>query len=295
MLCCVAAFGQAQAPPTPKTQVVILGTGTPRPDPDRSGPAVCVIVNDTPYLVDFGPGVVRRAAAAAKKGVTGCAPTKIKVAFATHLHSDHTAGLSDLFLTPAVTGRGSPLELYGPVGLRDMAAHIRAAYVKDMKVRSEGLEHGIPAAYRLKVHEIKPGVAYKDENVTVTAFAVPHGKWDLALAYRFEAADRTIVISGDTAPTEAIVKACNGCDVLLHEVYSATEPARQSERRAWPAYLSSAHTSTAELAGIATKAKPGILVLYHQLFGSVTDDELVREVEQAYTGKVVSAKDLDVY
>jgi ribonuclease BN (tRNA processing enzyme) len=295
LLGCAAVFGQAQSSLAPKTQVIILGTGTPRADPDRSGPGVCVVVNDTPYLVDFGPGVVRRAAAAAKKGLTGCAPVKIKVAFATHLHSDHTAGLSDLYLTPAVTGRGAPLELYGPVGLSDMAAHIRAAYAKDIQVRSEGLEKGVPAAYELKVHEIKPGIVYKDANVTVTAFAVPHGTWDLALGYRFDTADRSVVISGDTAPTEAIVNACHGCDVLLHEVYSVTEPARQSERKAWPDYLRSAHTSTAELAVIATKAKPGVLVMYHLLFGSVGDDELVREVEQGYKGKVVSAKDLDVF
>src|SRR4051812_5327351 len=237
----VVASTQAQNPPPPKTQVVILGTGTPRPDPDRSGSAVCVVVNDTPYLVDFGPGVVRRATSAARKGVTGCAPSKIKVAFATHLHSDHTAGLSDLFLTPAVTGRGTALEIYGPIGLSDMAAHIRAAYAKDIQVRIEGLEKGVPAAYELKVHEIKPGVVYKDANVTVTAFAVPHGNWDLALGYRFDTADRSIVISGDTAPTEAIAKACHGCDLLLHEVYSTTEPARQPERKAWPEYLHSAH------------------------------------------------------
>jgi len=297
LLAGVAAWGQTQATPATKTQVVILGTGTPRPDPDRSGPAVCVVVNGTPYLVDFGPGVVRRAAAAERKGVSGCAPSKIKVAFATHLHSDHTAGLSDLYLTPAVTGRGAALELYGPAGLKDMAEHIRAAYAKDFKVRTEGLEQGNAAAYELRVHEIKPGVVYKDANVTVTAFAVPHGTWDEALAFRFDAADKSIVISGDTAATEAIVRACHGCDVLLHEVYSMTEAStpRATERKKWPEYLKNFHTSTKELAAIAEKAQPKLLVLYHQLYGTTDDAGLVREVEEQYKGKVVSAKDLDVY
>jgi ribonuclease BN (tRNA processing enzyme) len=299
LILCAAATAQTAPTATavPKTHVVILGTGTPRLDPDRSGPAVCIVANGTPYLVDFGPGVVRRAAAAALKGVTGCAPTKIKVAFATHLHSDHTAGLSDLYLSPAVVGRGAALELYGPAGLRAMAEHIRVAYAKDIQVRTEGLEQGNRAAYELKVHEIKPGVVYKDANVTVTAFAVAHGSWDLALGFRFDTADRSIVISGDTAPTDAIAANCHGCDLLLHEVYSVSEIAtpRAAERKTWPEYLRKFHTSTAELAAIAARAKPGILVLCHQIYGGGTDDDLVREVQQTYKGKVVSARDLDVY
>src|SRR5215468_4109348 len=94
VLLCTSALSQ----PT-KTQVVILGTGTPILDPDRSGPAVAVVVNGAAYLVDFGPGVVRRAAAAARdKKIDALMPANLKVAFATHLHSDHTAGLSDLYL-----------------------------------------------------------------------------------------------------------------------------------------------------------------------------------------------------
>ena len=175
-----ALVAAGHAAPASKTQIVFLGTGMPRPSPERSGPAVCIVVNETPYLVDFGPGVVRRAAAAAEKGISGCAPTKIKIVFCTHLHSDHTAGLSDLFLTPAVVGRGAPLVLYGPAGLADMARHIRGAYVKDIDVRVHGLEHGNAAAYEMTVHEIKPGVVYRDTNVTVTAFLVKHGSWDQA-------------------------------------------------------------------------------------------------------------------
>src|SRR6185369_17989252 len=134
-----AAFAQ----PTSKTQLVILGTGTPIINPDRSGPSVAVVVNGSAYLVDFGPGVVRRAAAAARdKHITALTPRNLQVVFATHLHSDHTAGLSDLYLTPAVEGRPGALELYGPPGIADMARHIQAAYVKDVDIRVHGLEHG---------------------------------------------------------------------------------------------------------------------------------------------------------
>src|SRR5437879_3447845 len=95
----------------PRTQIVLLGTGNPSADPDRSGPSVAIVVNDTPYIVDCGPGVVRRASAAFRKGVAGLTMPKLKTAFITHLHSDHTLGYPDLIFTPWVLGRKEPLEV----------------------------------------------------------------------------------------------------------------------------------------------------------------------------------------
>jgi ribonuclease BN (tRNA processing enzyme) len=279
------------------TQLVILGTGTPIINPDRSGPSVAVVVNGAAYLVDFGPGVVRRAAAAARdKNITALTPKNLKVVFATHLHSDHTAGLSDLYLTPAVEGRPGALELYGPPGIAAMAAHIQAAHVKDVDIRVHGLEHGNANAYKINAHEIKPGLIYQDANVKVTAFAVAHGTWDFAYGYRFDTADRSIVISGDTAPTQAIARACHGCDLLLHEVYSI---AWFEERTpGWQKYHSTFHTSTTALAEIANAAKPKQLVLYHQLFRPAdnVDEVLINELRKAgYKGPVASAHDLGIF
>src|SRR3954468_15546534 len=109
----------------PASQIVMLGTGTPRPDPARSGPATAIVVNGTPYLVDFGPGVVRRVAAAYSKGITAFGPAGggIKTAFLTHMHADHTAGYPDLILTPWILGRKEPIDIYGPKGLRNMTRH----------------------------------------------------------------------------------------------------------------------------------------------------------------------------
>ena len=108
-------------PPAGKTQVVLLGTGNPPADPDRSGPATAIVANGTPYLVDFGAGVVRRAkAAVADRGITALEPTNLRVVFVTHLHSDHTVGYPDLILTPWVLGRRVPLEVYGPSGIKHM-------------------------------------------------------------------------------------------------------------------------------------------------------------------------------
>src|SRR5438046_559672 len=88
---------QSQSGSTRKTQIVLLGTGTPSPDPERSGPCTAIVVNGTPYLVDFGTGLVRRAAAARKKGVEGLDPINLKIGFVAHLHADHTLGFPMLF------------------------------------------------------------------------------------------------------------------------------------------------------------------------------------------------------
>ncbi len=292
--------GLAQTPtptptaPQPRTQVVLLGTGNPSADPDRSGPSVAVVVNDTPYLVDFGPGIVRRANAAYRKGVAGLALPKLKTAFLTHLHLDHTVGYPDLIFTPWVMKRKEPLEVFGPAGLKAMTDHILLAYREDIDIRIDGLEHGNKTGYQVNAHEIKPGVVYKDANVTVKAFAVHHGSWKEAYGYRFETPD--IVISGDCSPSPSVIENCDGCDVLLHEVY--TQTGYDESDADWRKYITSFHTSTKELAELATKAKPKLLVLYHQMFfGGAKDTEagLLQEMRQQYSGKVVSAHDLDVY
>ena len=118
---------------------MLLGTGNPSADPDRSGPSVAIVVNDTPYIIDCGPGVVRRATAAFRKGVIGLALPKLKTAFITHLHSDHTVGYPDLIFTPWVMRRKDPLEVFGPAGLKAMTDHILAAYSEDIDIRINGL------------------------------------------------------------------------------------------------------------------------------------------------------------
>ena len=106
-----------------ETQVVLLGTGAPIADPERSGPSLALVVAGKAYLVDFGPGVVRRAAAAHANGIDALQVTNLETAFLTHLHSDHTAGFPDLILTPWVLGRKKPLQVYGPPGLSQMTDH----------------------------------------------------------------------------------------------------------------------------------------------------------------------------
>lgn len=286
----VTAMPHAQS----RTRVVMLGTGTPNADPDRFGPSVAVVVDDASYLVDFGVGVVRRAAAAERAGVGALNVTQLKRAFATHLHSDHTLGLADLIVSPWVLDRDTPLDLYGPRGLRAMTNHLVAAYADDIRIRTTGGEPPHQHNPRVvNVHEIAPGVVYRDDRVTVTAFAVRHGAWPQAFGYRFQTPDRTIVISGDTGPDSHVEAQCRGCDVLVHEVYSEAGFANRPPE--WQRYHARYHTSSRELGAIAARAQPRLLVLYHQLIWSSTEEALLREVRSVYSGQVVSAHDLDIF
>lgn len=285
-----------------KTRIVMLGTGTPSLDPDRSGPATAIVVNGTPYLIDFGPGVVRRVAAAAQKDVPGLTPVSLRVAFVTHLHSDHTAGYPDLIFSPWTVGRAHALEVYGPKGIQAMSEHILRAYEEDIRIRFNDRKiMGRPTAeegIKVNAHEIAPGLVYEDANVKVKAFHVNHGDVPNAFGYHFETADRTIVISGDASPSQSVIDHCNGCDVLIHEAYSLmtydyVDPAFQEYRRKH-------HTSSRELAALAKQARPKLLILYHRAnpggAGRPDPEEAVfDELRREYDGNVVTAHDLDVF
>ena len=281
------------------TQIVMLGTGTPYPDPDRSGPATAIVVNDTPYLIDFGPGVVRQAAAAYQKGVSafGRCAINIKTAFLTHLHSDHTMGYPDLIFTPWMMGRNEPLEVYGPAGLKAMTKNIMKAWQIDIDARTQRLRN--PTAYQVNVHEIMLGVVYRDRNITVTAFPVHHHEMKDCFGFRFETPDRVIVISGDTTPTQVIIDNSHGCDVLIHEAYSLASYDHVSP--AWQEFRRTHHTSSKELAEIAAQVKPGLLVLYHRSnagdgeMGPNAEAEVIEEIRKFYSGEVVTGHDLDVF
>jgi ribonuclease BN (tRNA processing enzyme) len=274
----------------PSVFVVFLGTGMPRPDPNRQGPALAVVANGKAYIVDAGTGVVRQAAAAYRNGIKALLASQLDIAFLTHLHSDHTLGLPDLILTPWVMGRTVPLQLYGPLGTQAMAENIEKAYAEDIQVRINGLEHLGDVGHQVTAHEIRPGVVYQDANVKVTAFAVAHGSWKEALGYRFDADGKSIAISGDTRPVDSVVEACNGCDMLVHEVYSGS-PGGPDDA----AYFSSFHTSARQLGEIAAKARPKMLVVWHWVPLRDSDESImVDEIHEKFHGAVVVANDLDV-
>ena len=278
-----------------RTWIVLLGTGTPGAEPDRFGPATAVVAGDTAYLIDAGPGVVRRAAAGALvSGLPALNPPNLRLAFLTHLHSDHTLGYPDLMLSPWVLGRSTPLQVYGPPGLGAMTASLLDAYAEDIRVRVEGPERLRRDLLIVDSHEIEPGVIYQDEVMQVEAFAVPHGTWHHAFGFKLTTDDRTIVISGDTGPFDGLVDIAVGADVLIHEVYGAAglrerDPETQLYHRTF-------HTSAIKVGEIAAAAGVGMVILNHQLhLAGDTAEEIVEQVRLSFGGEVVYGRDLDVF
>ncbi|MGH7627376.1 MAG: MBL fold metallo-hydrolase [Gemmatimonadaceae bacterium] len=274
-------------PSADSTLVILLGTGNPVPDPEAAGPATAVVVGPRVFLFDAGAGVMRRVRAA-KLPTSG--PTAL---FITHLHSDHTLGYPDVIFTTWVMGRTKPLDVFGPHGLQSMTDHIIAAWKEDIDIRSHGLEHRASNGYAVRVHEIAPGVVYDSGGVKITAIPVLHGSWKEAYGYRIDTPDRSIVLSGDTRPSQAIEEAARGVDVLIHEAYpeSANLTPRDS---AFASYRRSFHTSAVELGRLAAIAKPKMVVLYHHVLPPDGGAALIAAVRGAgYQGRVIFGKDLD--
>lgn len=268
------------------TLIVMLGTGTPRPLPDVSGPATAIVLGTRVFLVDAGPGVERRLAAA------GLPINGVTAAFITHLHSDHVLGLPDLMFTSWVMGRTRPFPVYGPHGLAAMIDHFYAAFSEDIRIRTEGLEHAEPDGYRVTVHESSPGVVYDSGGVRVTAFLVQHGQWREAYGYRFDTPGRSIVLSGDTRPSEELVRMATGVDVLIHEVQPAglTQLANRPDVD-WVTYISQYHTTSIQLGELAARAHPKLLIVYHNSRRGPAE-QILADIRRSFSGRVVIADDL---
>jgi ribonuclease BN (tRNA processing enzyme) len=294
---CIPGLAQQDFSDSEVTKLVLLGTGNPNPSPEQSGCALALVVNDTPYIVDFGPGLIRKAAALTAQ--YGGPMEKLQIqnlntAFLTHLHSDHTIGYPDLIFTPWVMGREVPLSVYGPTGTGSMTDHILEAYRADIQYRVYGSEPTNDQGWRVNCKEFdQEGEIYRDSNIVVEAFPVTHGTWPNAWGYRFTTPDKVIVISGDCKPSEKVAEYAKGADILVHEVYS--KAGYDTKPDAWKAYHAEHHTSTLELAEIASLARPGKLILYHILFWGHSEQDLLDEIKTGYDGQVIVGQDLDIF
>ena len=278
------------------TKLIILGSGTPNPDPQRYGSGYAIVVNESAYIVDFGPGIVRR--------ISAMSPTwggefpsmelkKINIAFLTHIHSDHSGALADLILTPWIMGRDEPLKLYGPPGLDAMSKNITEAYIDDINYRLYGSQPANKLGYTTLVNEIsEDGVIYKDKNVKVIAFKNAHGDFKNSFGFLFITKDKKILLSGDTAVSENLKKYGKDLDILVHEVFSSETFINKTKD--WQIYHQAHHTSSIDLGIIANELKPKKLVLSHILFWGASDESLLSDVKKNFNGKTIIAKDLMV-
>lgn len=284
--------------------VILCGTGSPLPDPDRSGPCALVIAGKQVFLVDAGSGAGRRI------GQIGVPLAKVDATFLTHFHSDHIDGMGEvLMLRWAGSGRKVPMPVYGPPGVDKVVSGFDTAYTADYGYRIA--HHGADimprsgAGAQAFTIPSQDGVqtVYDKNGIKVRAFAVKHDPVEPALGYRFDYKGRSVVISGDTAPTAIVSRVCNGCDVLVHEVLNpemvgkiaATARQRRDPRIAKimsdiPGY----HSSPVAVAGIAQRGKARMLLFTHivpRMPTRLLHPYFLRGVAKAYSGEVVMGED----
>lgn len=265
-------------------QVVLLGTGFPRPDPNRAGPSAAIVIGERFFVVDAGRGVVLRLAA------TDLQLRNIEAVFLTHLHSDHTEGLPDLFDSSWIFGRKEPLELYGPRGTKQMAAALVKFFAADIHIRRDLTEMQPAAGATIRTHIVNEGVVYHDESVRVTAFAVNHHPVEPAFGYRFESGGKSIVISGDTRPSDNLILYAKGADILVHEA-CLPEYFDEHDTPEVAARLKQYHTSAGDAGKVAQAAGVKMLVLTHLVPGN-NDQAYLDRAGKFYKGKIVVGHDL---
>mgnify|MGYP006277258377 CR=1 FL=1 len=274
-------------------KVVLLGTGTPNAEPTRAGPATAVTVDGLRLIFDCGPGVVRQAARAYDAGVEEMDPAGLSHLLVSHLHSDHTAGLPDILLTPWTLGREEPLRVWGPPGTERMVRLVEEAWSADVRASLGGDEPALRSGCRALVSKTGPGPVLTTGSVSVSAFAVRHCGMP-ALGYRVDGEEGSVVISGDTAPFSKMEEAYRGADLLVHEAYSAT--GLRSRPRPWRLYHGAAHTAATELGELAARVKPKLLVLTHVLPHGEPEERLLAELKEGgWKGPSVLGRDLDVF
>ncbi|MAM49267.1 MAG: MBL fold metallo-hydrolase, partial [Gammaproteobacteria bacterium] len=267
------------------TQVVILGTGTPIPDAFRAGSSIAIVHKGESYLFDVGAGAVRQATIARYKyDIPSLYPSQICCVFLSHLHSDHTMDLSELAHT-LWWRRNTGLQTWGPTGIAQIANGLDEIIAADANFRINGIQPvANPEGFRISHQNIAPGILFQKEDLTIEAFLVNHGDINPAFGFKVTTEDLSLVISGDTAYSDVIAEKARGVDILFHEVISRQGLEKNSPD--FQRYHNSVHTTSDEVARLASIAQPKKLVLYHGLFYGTEESTVLEEIEALYEGNV---------
>jgi len=267
-------------------KVTLLGTGNPRPTMERFGPSILIEAGRETLLFDCGRGALQRLYQ------LDVASSDVSALFLTHLHSDHVVGIPDLWLSGWIMGRQVPLRVWGPKGTKEMMRALQKAYEFDIHTRRD-LDERLPGeGVQVVARDIDQGVVYENERVKVTAFTVDHGPVKPAFGYRIDFAGRSVVLSGDTRPSENLVRFAQGTDVLIHEVMDP-ESYRETRNSLTPEQRRRvlAHHTTPEQAGeVFSRVKPRLAVYSHIVPSDAT--ELVPHTRKTYSGPLEVGEDL---
>lgn len=290
VLIAAVAVAEPAARQAGRLQVTLLGTGNPRPNLDRFGPSILVEAGPQKILVDAGRGSTQRLFQIAARDTL----STLDALFLTHLHSDHTVGLPDLWLTSWVFGRSRALAVIGPPGTAEMSGHLEQAYQWDIAMRSK--DEGFPLeGVRLAARDVQPGVVYDRDGLRVTAFAVEHGGVITpAYGYRVDYQGRSVVFSGDTRYFEPIVDHARGADVLVHEVIDPEVEARRAQVQGPRAIerVISHHTSPEQAGTIFSRVRPRLAVYSHIVPSPTTAEDLIGQTRRTYSGPLAVGYDL---
>ena len=290
----VSALSPALADTQKTSRLILLGTaGGPRPRKTRSAPAQVIVVDGTAYVVDCGDGVARQLVLA------GIPLANVRHVFLTHQHSDHNADYGNLLLLAWTAGLRTRVDAWGPPPLEQMTKHFMEMNSYDIATRIKD-EGRIPLQPLVHVHELrKGGVVLQDENVRVRATLVDHPPVVPAFGYRFDAEDRSIVISGDTRPSDNLIELAKGADILVHDAFYAPAidrlvagvPNAPDLKRS----ILSHHTTAEDAGRVANAAGVKTLVLSHLMppeDPEVTDQMWIDAASANFHGRVVVGKDL---
>ena len=277
-----------------KSRLILLGSGGgPRPRKTSSAPAQVIVVNDAAYVVDCGDGVARQLVLA------GVPLPQLRHIFLTHHHSDHNADYGNLILLAWTSGLKTRVDSWGPPPLQQMTRHFMEMNAYDIQTRIKD-EARIPLQPLVHVHElVKGGLVFEDPDVRVRATLVDHPPVVPAFGYRFDTPDRSIVISGDTRPSENLIELARDADVLVHDALFPAAIDRlvagvPNAPRLKQSILSH-HTSAEDAGRVARAAGVKTLVLSHLVPAEdpqITDQMWIDAARVHFAGRIIVGKDL---
>jgi ribonuclease Z len=289
-----AATTQAAQPAGSDFKVMLLGTSTPNPLPDRFGPSTLVEAGSEKLLFDCGRGATIRLWQLK-------IPLGTVKLFITHLHSDHTVGIPDLWLTGFMSmpygRRSAPFGVWGPKGTAEMMSYLEKAYQADIENRREFFPNLTAQQVAVTARGIQEGVVYDHSGVRVTAFKVTHANLKDTFGFRIDSDRRAVVISGDMTSNENFIKYAQGADLVIHEVGVARPELLEKDpevRR----MLAAHHSSPEDAARDFARIKPKLAIYTHYTrprsadIPEVTIPEILSRTRAIYSGRVEAGEDL---